>query len=86
MQNDQSAETAAPYQVRLYRVGFSRQLRAEVVVKGRVVATATITGEGPLDEAVALARQWAADLGYPTPEPQHRLTPIDRWRRRGETF
>ncbi|MCL5946485.1 MAG: hypothetical protein M1298_00475 [Chloroflexi bacterium] len=81
MQNDQpSSGAAVPYQVRLYRIGLSRQLRAEVVIEGRVVAAATIAGEGPLDEAVALARQWAADRGYPTPAPKPRSSPIDRWR------
>ena len=63
------AAVAAPYTVRVYRLGLSRQLRAEVICDGLVIAWAALSGEGLPSEAVALARQWAASLGYPTPEP-----------------
>ena len=58
-----------PYSVRVYRFGLSRRLRAEVIRDGMVIAWASISGEGRPSEAVAVARQWAASLGYPTPEP-----------------
>ncbi|HEY8743628.1 MAG TPA: hypothetical protein VIU62_11030 [Chloroflexota bacterium] len=61
-----------PYSVRVYRLGLSRHLRAEVIRDGMVIAWATISGEGRPSEAVAVARQWAASLGYPTPEPDGR--------------
>ena len=60
---------AEPYSVRVYRLGLSRHLRAEVIRDDMVIAWASISGEGRPSEAVALARQWAASLGYPTPEP-----------------
>jgi hypothetical protein len=58
-----------PYAVRVYRLGLTRRLRAEVIRDGMVIAWANISGEGPPSDAVALARQWAASLGYATPEP-----------------
>ncbi|HEV7213597.1 MAG TPA: hypothetical protein VGP33_00625 [Chloroflexota bacterium] len=60
---------SSPASVRLYRLGLSKQLRAEVIRDSKVVAWAALSGEGPPSEAVALARQWAASIGYPTPEP-----------------
>jgi hypothetical protein len=63
---------AEPYAVRVYRLGLSKHLRAEVVRDGMVIAWARISGEGPPSQAVALAREWAASLGYPTPEPPER--------------
>jgi hypothetical protein len=67
-----------PYSFRVYRLGLTRKLRAEIVQEGRVIARAEIAGEGPPDEAVALARQWAASIGYPTPEPAPRHTAHSR--------
>lgn len=61
-----------PYAVRVYRLGLSKHLRAEVIRDGLVIAWASISGEGPPGDAVALARQWAASLGYTTPEPPGR--------------
>jgi hypothetical protein len=63
---------ARPYAVRVYRLGLTKHLRAEVIRDGMVIAWATISGEGPPDQAVALAREWAASLGYTTPEPPER--------------
>jgi hypothetical protein len=63
---------AEPYAVRVYRLGLSKHLRAEIIRDGRVIAWARISGEGPPGDAVALARQWAASLGYSTPEPSVR--------------
>lgn len=72
-----------PYSMRVYRLGLSRQLRAEIIRAGAVIARAEITGEGPPAEAVAVARQWAAALGYPTPEPPP--TPAPRYYRGGSS-
>jgi hypothetical protein len=63
---------AEPYAVRVYRLGLSKHLRAEVIRDGMVIAWASISGEGPPGQAVALAREWAASLGYPTPDPPER--------------
>ncbi|MCL4508142.1 MAG: hypothetical protein M1296_01295 [Chloroflexi bacterium] len=71
---------SSTYVLRIYRVGLTRQLRAEVVSDGRVLARATISGEGPPEEAIALARKWAENLGYPTPEPQARKSRVEQLR------
>lgn len=71
-----------PYSFRVYRLGLSPRLRAEIIEGGRVIARAEIAGEGPPEDAVALAREWAASIGYPTPEPPQRAaSPVGRFAR-----